>query len=164
MMDADKQQQLEMFLGLKPQQYLASTRLPYRDDPGLPLDYPETDDEEDAVGLLSFPLGQGQDKRGGGTALAEYAGRPGGERQQQFGKSASQGNLGGGGELQHLQHLQQLGAMKHGGGTSDGDLLLLDDEMGSGRAAQRSITAGEEAGRGVALQAVRPLSDPLGLL
>jgi hypothetical protein len=165
-MDAEKQQQLEMFLGLKPQQYLPSTRLPYRDDPGLPLDYPETDDDEDPVGALGFPLGQGSDKRAGGsTALAEFAGRlgAGGERLLPFGKSASQGSLAGGGELQHAQHLQHLGAMKHGG-ASDGDLLLLDDEMGSGRAAQRGAAAGDEAGRASGLQAVRPLSDPLGLL
>ncbi len=149
MMDADKQQQLEMFLGLKLAHYLPATRLPYRDDPGLPLDFPETDDEEDAVGALSWPQQPGLllEKRSGATAMS-VLGELG---SRMVGKSSSQGSLLAAASAAELKQLPL-----HHGAASTGELLLLDDELGTARAA--TLQGADE------LPPRRQMTDPLGLL
>eukprot|EP00955_Chlamydomonas_euryale_P005717 60626-Chlamydomonas_euryale.AAC.1 len=56
LLDADKQTQLDLLLGLKLNEYLpTATYLPYRLDVAVPLDFPESDDEADPVGALDWP-------------------------------------------------------------------------------------------------------------
>lgn len=55
MIDEEKKQQIEIFLGLKPQQYFVNVQVPYKDDDLLPLDYPESDDEQDPLAKLNWP-------------------------------------------------------------------------------------------------------------
>ena len=54
--DADKQMQMDMILGLKHQEYFPHTYLFYREDSTILLDYyPESDEERDLVGKISWP-------------------------------------------------------------------------------------------------------------
>eukprot|EP00798_Chlamydomonas_sp_ICE-L_P004468 gene4468-14626_t len=50
LVDTDKQQQIEIFLGMKHMVYFCNAYLPYKEEPSIPLDFPETDDDEDPVG------------------------------------------------------------------------------------------------------------------
>lgn len=54
LVDTDKQQQIEMFLGMKPAVYFPTTKLYYKDDALVPLDYPETDDDSDPVSAMDW--------------------------------------------------------------------------------------------------------------
>ncbi len=59
MMDEERKQQIDMFLGVRPKQYFPTLHLAYRGDEGaagVPLDWPESDDEVDPLGLLTWPL------------------------------------------------------------------------------------------------------------
>lgn len=54
--DSDKQMQMDMILGLKHQEYFPHTYLFYKEDATILLDYyPESDEEKDPVGKISWP-------------------------------------------------------------------------------------------------------------
>lgn len=55
-MDDERKQQVDIFLGVKSKQYFPTLHLLYRDDPVLVMDYPESDDEMDGLGQLTWPL------------------------------------------------------------------------------------------------------------
>lgn len=60
LVDADKQTQIEMFLGLKHLSNLPNVY--YKDEGAVPLDYPDSDEE--LVRMLVENWGPGQDRRG----------------------------------------------------------------------------------------------------
>lgn len=68
MMDEEKKQQAEIFLGWKGRQYFPTLHLPYRDDGLVMGDFPESDpeDDKDPLGFLSWP-------QSGGAAAAGAA-------------------------------------------------------------------------------------------
>ena len=62
-----------MFLGLKQSEYFPNTALLYSDpDTSVPLDFPESGDDEDPVGLIDWPAGEG------GAGAMGAVGTPGG--------------------------------------------------------------------------------------
>ncbi|GAX77587.1 hypothetical protein CEUSTIGMA_g5031.t1 [Chlamydomonas eustigma] len=54
--DADKQMQMDIFLGLKHGEYFPNTYLYYKEDDVVPMDHPESEDDLDPVGCLSWPI------------------------------------------------------------------------------------------------------------
>lgn len=63
--DADKQMQMDLFLGLKHKEYFGSTPLLYREDSVIPLDHSESGDEEDPVGRMCWPTPDKNQEAGG---------------------------------------------------------------------------------------------------
>ncbi|KAF5842707.1 SacI homology domain-containing protein [Dunaliella salina] len=79
LVDADKQQQIEMFLGMKQDLFFPSLKLLYKADSSTPLDFPETDDEDEPVGLIDWVADRGISSAGmvsTGAGALEAGGLP----------------------------------------------------------------------------------------
>jgi len=75
LVDADKQMQIEMFLGLKHSIYCPMTKFYYKDESAVPLDYAETEDDQDHVGHIDWSA----DKMGLGARADHVTDQSGGQ-------------------------------------------------------------------------------------
>uniref|UniRef100_A0A7S0RVH0 Uncharacterized protein n=1 Tax=Chlamydomonas leiostraca TaxID=1034604 RepID=A0A7S0RVH0_9CHLO len=68
LVDTDKQQQIEMFLGMKHSVYFPQVKLYYKEEGPVPLDYPESDDEDDPLARIDWAPAPDKSVHGGNAA------------------------------------------------------------------------------------------------